>query len=218
MSLRTKLILFAIALLVADQVFKFWIKTHLMLGEEFNVLGNWFKIHFLENNGMAFGMGADNGTFGKVLLTLFRIAAVGGIFWYITKLIREKAPRGVLFSFGLILCGALGNIIDSLFYGMLFNGSEGQVASFLPEGGGYASFLQGKVVDMLYFPLWKGVLPEWLPVWGGEYFIFFRPVFNLADSYITIGVLTLVLFNWKFFSSKPAGNPASAEKKQEETA
>ncbi len=202
MSVRNKLIVFIIALLVADQAVKIWIKTHMMIGDEFNVLGDWFKIHFIENNGMAFGMASDSGWFGKILLSVFRIFAVVGIGWYIRKLIKEKAPVGVLFSFALIFCGALGNILDSLFFGLIFTDSNMQIATLFPEGGGYAPFLQGKVVDMLYFPLYTGFLPSWIPIWGGQYFEFFRPVFNLADSYITIGVLLLILFYRSFFSNK----------------
>ncbi len=202
MSVRNKLIVFIIALLVADQAVKIWIKTHMMIGDEFNVLGDWFKIHFIENNGMAFGMASDSGWFGKILLSVFRIFAVVGIGWYIRKLMKEKAPVGVLFSFALIFCGALGNILDSLFFGLIFTDSNMQIATLFPEGGGYAPFLQGKVVDMLYFPLYTGFLPSWIPIWGGQYFEFFRPVFNLADSYITIGVLLLILFYRSFFSNK----------------
>ncbi len=202
MSVRNKLYIFIACLLVLDQVVKIWIKTHMMVGDEFNVFGEWFRIHFVENNGMAFGMGAENGKAGKILLSVFRIGAVGAIGWYISRLVREKAPAGVLFSFALIFCGAVGNILDSMFYGIIFNDSNMQVASFLPEGGGYASFLQGKVVDMLYFPLYSGYLPDWVPLWGNEYFEFFRPVFNLADSYITIGVLLLILFYRNFFRDK----------------
>ena len=190
------------ALLVLDQVVKIWIKTHMMLGEEFNVFGNWFKILFVENNGMAFGMELGDGKGGKTILSLFRIIAVGGIGWYILRLIKENAPTGVLFSFALIFCGAIGNIFDSLFYGLIFNDSHYQISTLFPAGGGYASFLQGRVVDMLYFPLLQGTFPSWIPVWGGQEFIFFRPVFNLADSYITIGVLILILFHRHFFTDK----------------
>ncbi|WP_298611844.1 lipoprotein signal peptidase [uncultured Odoribacter sp.] len=202
MSVQKKLIIFIIALLAIDQVVKIWIKTHMMIGDEYNVFGEWFKIHFIENNGMAFGMASESGKTGKMLLSIFRIFAVAGIGWYIVKLLKEKAPVGVIFSFALIFCGAIGNIIDSMFYGLLFNDSNGQVATFLPAGGGYASFLHGRVVDMLYFPLYEGYLPDWVPVWGGDYIVFFRPIFNIADSYITIGVLLLILFYRKFFSSK----------------
>lgn len=210
MSIRNKLLIFIIALLVLDQAVKIWIKTHMMIGEEFNVFGNWFKILFIENNGMAFGMELGEGKIGKTFLSLFRIIAVGAIGWYIFKLIRDKAPTGVLFSFALIFCGALGNIIDSMFYGMIFehslyfNPQNYEVAALFPEGGGYSSFLHGKVVDMLYFPIYEGYLPDWVPIWGGKDFVFFRPVFNLADSYITIGVLMLILFYRKFFSEKPS--------------
>lgn len=202
MSIGKKLTVLAIVLILIDQIVKIWIKTHMVIGEEFNVFGEWFKILFIENNGMAFGMELSSAKWGKMALSLFRIVAVTAIGWYIHRLIKEKAPMGVLISFILILCGALGNIIDSLFYGMLFSDSHGALATFLPEGGGYSSFLHGKVVDMLYFPLFKGYLPDWLPIWGGDYFIFFRPVFNIADSYITIGVAILLLFYRSFFSEK----------------
>ncbi|MFR3853865.1 MAG: lipoprotein signal peptidase [Odoribacter splanchnicus] len=204
MSVQKKLIIFIIALLAIDQVVKIWIKTHMMIGDEFNVFGEWFKIHFIENNGMAFGMASESGKTGKTLLSIFRIIAVAGIGWYILKLLKEKAPTGVIFSFALIFCGAIGNIIDSMFYGLLFNDSYSQIASFLPEGGGYAPFLHGRVVDMLYFPLYEGFLPHWIPIWGGDYIVFFRPIFNIADSYITIGVIHLILFYRKFFTGKKA--------------
>lgn len=202
MSIGKKLTLLACVLILMDQVVKIWIKTHMVIGEEIHVFGDWFKILFIENNGMAFGMELSSAKWGKLALSLFRIGAVIAIGWYIRRLVKEKAPIGVLISFILILCGALGNIIDSLFYGMLFSDSYGTLATFLPKGGGYSSFLHGKVVDMLYFPLYKGYLPDWLPIWGGDYFIFFRPVFNIADSYITIGVAILLLFYRSFFAEK----------------
>ena len=185
--------------LIVDQVLKIWIKTQMTLGEEIPIIGNWFIIHFTENEGMAFGM-RFGGSFGKLILSIFRIFAVAGIGWYLVHLIKQGAKTGLIISITLIFAGALGNIIDSAFYGMIFSESKfHEVATLFPLDGGYGSFLHGKVVDMLYFPLIKGNYPSWIPVWGGSHFIFFRPVFNIADSSITVGVFSLILFQRKFF-------------------
>lgn len=200
LSIGKKVSIFVIGLLIIDQISKIWIKTNMTIGESIPVFGSWFQIYFIENNGMAFGM-QFGGVWGKILLTAFRIVLIGFIIGYIKSLISKKAPVAVVFGVSLILIGAMGNVIDSLFYGLLFGESTfTQIASFLPEGGGYAPFMQGKVVDMLYFPLIDTTLPEWIPFWGGEDFIFFRPIFNIADSCITIGVAYLLLFQRKFFS------------------
>lgn len=198
MSLFKRSVALIVLLLVLDQIVKIWIKTHMMHGEEFSVFGDWFLIHFIENNGMAFGMELK-GEWGKILLSLFRIVAVCGIGWYLYDICAKKAPLGLVISIALIFSGAMGNILDSAFYGMIFNDSYYQVSTFMPEAGGYSSFLHGKVVDMLYFPLLEGNFPSWMPVWGGEHYIFFRPVFNVADSYITIGVALILLFQRKYF-------------------
>jgi signal peptidase II len=186
-------------ILFIDQALKIWIKSHMTLGQEFHVAGNWFIIHFTENNGMAFGLQFAGG-YGKLALSLFRIFAVGFLGWYIVQLVKKKTSFGVIFSFSLILAGALGNIIDSAFYGLMFSESTYfDVARFLPAEGGYSTFLHGKVVDMFYFPILEGNYPQWIPFWGGQSYIFFRPVFNVADSAITTGVLTLLIFQRQFF-------------------
>ena len=190
-------------ILLADQIFKIWVKTHMYLGEEIHILGNWFIIHFTENNGMAFGF-QFGGDWGKLILSSFRIVAIGALIWYVIKLLKINAPKGVVICMSLILAGAIGNVIDSLFYGLIFTESYQSLATIFPEGGGYAPFLFGKVVDMLYFPLMEGFLPNWVPIWGGEYFIFFRPVFNIADSSITVGVISLILFYRNFFKEEDA--------------
>jgi signal peptidase II len=191
---KGKLILLLIlTILAADQVLKFWIKTNMALGDEYRIFGNWFIIHFVENKGMAFGF-EFGGEYGKLFLSLFRIIAVIAIGWYLTRMIKTGEPFGFLAGVALILSGALGNIIDSAFYGMIFDHSFGQVAGFLPEGGGYSSFLHGNVVDMFYFPVITGTYPDWFPFWGGNEFIFFRPVFNIADSSITIGISIILIF------------------------
>ncbi|HOT15135.1 MAG TPA: lipoprotein signal peptidase [Bacteroidales bacterium] len=190
-------ILTILLVLLVDQIVKIWIKTHMVLGEEYRIT-NWFIIHFTENNGMAFGFELG-GSIGKVLLSSFRIVAVGAIGWYLWKLVKDKAPTGLIISIALILAGALGNIIDSLFYGLIFDHSYYQVAHIFPENGGYAGFLHGRVVDMFYFPLIKTHFPAWFPIWGGQEFEFFRPVFNLADSAITTGVAIILLFQRKYF-------------------
>jgi len=197
------LLIFAVLLL--DQALKIWVKTHMHYGEEIYLLGlRWARLHFVENNGMAFGL-SFGGEFGKLALSLFRILAVTFLGYYIHLLLKAKASTGLLVSFALILAGALGNIIDSAFYGLIFSESPYHstgTAQLFPPGGGYAGFLHGKVVDMFYFPIIETTLPEWFPIWGGEYFVFFRPVFNLADSAITIGVFNLLLFHRSFFSGE----------------
>ena len=173
-------------------------------GDEIKILGlDWALIHFVENNGMAFGFSLG-GAYGKLILSLFRILAVGFLVYYIRFLIQSKANFGLLVSFALILAGALGNILDSAFYGIMFSESpyHGGLAQLFPEGGGYAGFLHGKVVDMLYFPMFKGIFPDWMPFWAGEPYLFFKPVFNIADMAITTGVLNILIFQRSFFSPK----------------
>ena len=172
-------------------------------GEEFLIMGmTWARIHFVENEGMAFGISFGEQT-GKLLLSLFRIVAVGFIIYMIRQMIRMGESNGVLVCFSMILAGAIGNIIDSAVYGVMFSESpyHGGVAEMFPESGGYAGFLYGKVVDMLYFPLIRAEWPSWMPLWGGESFEFFSPVFNIADSAITCGIIALLLFYRSFFSN-----------------
>lgn len=179
----TKPLLVIFLVLLADQVFKTWIKTNMYLGQEFKIIGQWFIIHFTENNGMAFGM-EFGGEFGKLALSLFRIAAVGGIGYGLHYLIKHKYHRGLILNVALIFSGALGNIIDSVFYGKIY---------------GYETWFHGRVVDMLYFPIAEGHFPSWIPIWGGDEFVFFRPVFNLADAAISVGVVLILIFQKNYF-------------------
>lgn len=172
----------------------------MILGQEYEFLGGLFILHFTENNGMAFGMEIA-GEYGKLFLSVFRIAAVAGIGWYLVSLIKQKAPSLAIISIALVFAGAIGNIIDSAFYGLIFSESYGQVAKVFPPEGGYAGLLHGRVVDMLYFPIIQGHFPDWFPFWAGEHFLFFRPVFNISDAAITIGVAIILLFQRRFFMS-----------------
>jgi len=203
-------------ILITDQALKFWIKTTLALGDEIHVFGNWFIIHFVENNGMAFGF-EFAGIYGKIFLSVFRILAVFVIGWFLLRLTKKVTPRGFIVCLSLIFAGAIGNIIDSAFYGLLFDHSFGQVASFLPAGGGYAGFLHGKVVDMFYFPIINGHYPDWIPFLGGNEFIFFRPVFNIADSSITVGIFSILLFYRDFFNNISAKKDSDAKDQSVET-
>ncbi len=206
MNLKKSIILIILILLI-DQISKVYIKTHFLLGESVEVF-DWFKIYFIENDGMAWGTKISdfvsfiNDRTGKVALTLFRIVAIVGIGYWLVSAIKKQSPNVLVLAIALIFAGALGNIIDSTFYSLLFSDSYHQVASFLPEAGGYDGILHGKVVDMLYFPLWKGYLPEWLPFYGGKYFTFFEPVFNVADMAISAGFIMLIVFNKKAFSKE----------------
>ena len=182
--------------LLIDQLSKIWIKTHMELYEMYDIT-DWFKIYFVENNGMAFGIEAG----GKLFLSIFRIIAVTFIILYIRKLDKLGFKNSFICCVALILAGAAGNILDSIFYGVLFEASyPGHIASFVPWGHGYSTLLHGKVVDMLYFPLFSGTFPDWIPFVGGEEFLFFRFIFNIADSAITIGVILLLLFYRKTLS------------------
>lgn len=191
-------LLVVILVLLVDQASKIYIKTHFYYGEELPVLGTWFRLHFIENEGMAFGMKFGE-HYGKLFLTLFRLIAVAWGFYYIkTTLIREKYHNGLILCASLILAGALGNSIDSVFYGKIFSASSFHMAHFVPWGKGYADMFHGRVVDMLYFPLITGTWPSWMPIWGGEEFEFFRPVFNIADTAISGGVISILVFQKKF--------------------
>jgi signal peptidase II len=201
-----KSIIIILLVLIADQALKIWVKLNMTLGEEIPMIGNWFNLYFTENNGMAFGL-QFGGEFGKLFLSVFRILAIIAIAFYLYMLSKRTKRTGLMISISLIFAGALGNMIDSAFYGMFFTQSSyhslGIIAS---EGQGYSSFLHGRVVDMLYFPIinfTQANAPTWLPSWiyGSDgYFIFFRPIFNLADSSITIGVFWLLLFERKYLS------------------
>ena len=192
-------ILIVIVILVADQIFKIWVKTHMTMGQTIPVMGNWFLIRFIENPGMAFGIDLP-GKFGKPALTIFRLLAVIAIAWYLNTLMQKKVPTGLIVFVSLILAGAAGNIIDSAFYGLIFNESTyTTVAQMFPEGGGYASFLYGRVVDMLYFPVIDAHWPHWVPWVGGEEFVFFRPIFNFADASISTGVIAIMVFQKRYF-------------------
>jgi signal peptidase II len=197
-----KAFLIVTLILIVDQALKFWIKTTMSLGEEINVMGNWFIIHFTENPGMAFGM-QFSGNYGKLILSIFRIIAIIGIIYYLYIITRKKVKTGLIVSLSFVLAGAAGNMIDSAFYGMIFSSSNYfEVARFMPVEGGYGTFLHGRVVDMFYFPIFQGIYPSWVPFVGGTDYIFFRPVFNIADSSITIGVLLMIIFQKQFFQKQ----------------
>lgn len=216
LKVPTKVGLIVFAVLLVDQASKIWVKTHMEYGQEFQIFGiPWALIHFVENNGMAFGI-SMGGEYGKLLLSLFRIVAVGFLLFFIRKLIQENAGMRMLIGFALILAGAIGNILDSAFYGMIFSESPyyGGLATLFPPEGGYAGFLHGRVVDMLYFPVFKGVWPEWVPYLGGQFFLFFKPVFNVADMAITTGVIQIILFQRQFFQ-KPEDVESQVEKETE---
>jgi len=187
-------ILIVALIILADQFSKIYIKTHFYYGEEVNVLGNWFKLHFIENEGMAFGMKLGSAATGKLVLTLFRLVAVIFGFFLLKRLVNKQYSKGAIICGSLILAGALGNLIDSIFYGQIFTESSFHIASMVPFGKGYAPMFHGRVVDMLYFPLVEGTYPSWVPGLGGRSFVFFEPVFNIADAAISVGVLILVFF------------------------
>jgi len=208
-----------LTIIICDQLLKFYVKTHFYYGEEVNVFGNWFKLHFIENEGMAFGMKLSEAATGKIVLTLFRLCAVVFGFYLLKKLVEKDYSRGVIICGSLILAGALGNLIDSMFYGLIFTESQTpfhfihNTAMFygklVPWGTGYGHFLHGRVVDMLYFPIIETKLPKWFPFFGGHDFTFFEPVFNIADASISIGVLILVFFQKRLIHKKANTNPVT---------
>ena len=205
-----------VAILVIDQVIKILVKTNMHIGESISVFGSWFQILFIENEGMAFGM-HFGGSWGKILLSVFRLLASVGIAWGIVYMVKKNVRKFLLVSMSLIFAGAVGNIIDSCFYGLIFSESTFEVAQAFPEEGGYAPFLYGKVVDMFYFPLFTITWPEWMPFVGGQNFTFFNAIFNFADAAITIGIFMLI-FDQLFASKKEKKAKEKAEKTAAETA
>jgi signal peptidase II len=187
-----KPIILILVILVLDQALKTWVKTNMFIGQEFHLIKDLAIIHFTENNGMAFGM-EFGGELGKLALSIFRIIAVGGIGYGLHYLIKHKYHRGLILNVAFIFAGALGNIIDSVFYGMIY---------------GYEKIFHGRVVDMFYLPLIQGNFPSWLPIWGGEEFIFFRPVFNIADSAISIGVIMILIYQKRYFKEEIIEQPS----------
>lgn len=221
MKIRT-VVLIILAIIIADQALKIWVKTNMHYGEHFTLIPNWFRLYFIENAGMAWGW-KFGGDWGKMALTLFRLVAVVFGVFYIRGIVRKKYHRGFIICVGLIFAGALGNLIDSLFYGLLFDkgmipdpltgeftGGYPGLASFSSDG--YASFLHGNVVDMLYVPIIENkTLPDWIPIWGGDNFTFFSPIFNIADASISIGVIIILLFQKRYFHKPASPAPGPVE-------
>jgi len=204
----TKPIILIVLILLIDQISKIWVKLNMTIGQSYKILGEWFQIYFIENNGMAYGM-EFGGEYGKLFLTIFRIIAVAGIGYGLHYMVKHKYNRGFILNVALIFAGALGNIIDCAFYGIMFSESNWyDKAVLFPAAGGYETFLHGKVVDMLYFPLIQGNFPSWVPFWGGEEFLFFRPVFNVADSAISVGVILILLYQKRYFKQEVIEKPS----------
>lgn len=211
MKYRSAVLLVLLVILI-DQAIKVYVKTHFYYGEEVMMAGKLARLHFLENEGMAFGLKLSEGSIGKTILTLFRLVAVIVGFGLLRKLCRGGYSNGMRVCGALILAGAAGNLIDSMFYGMIFSESSFHLAHFVPFGKGYAPFLHGRVVDMFYFPLFSAKLPSWLPFVGGNNFSFFEPVFNFADAAISVGVLTLVIFQKKLLrKTAPHQHPLAVQ-------
>ena len=204
-----KALLTIFLVLLIDQGLKLWVKTSFILDEEINIFGEWFRLHFTENRGMAFGIeiGGEGSHWGKIFLSLFRVVAIFFISWYLVKLVKREAQTGLIVAISLILAGAAGNIIDSAFYGLIFSDSYFAPAAFMPSGGGYAGFLQGDVVDMLYFPLFTADLP-----WIGP-FTFFSPIFKIADTAISVGVFILLIKQKSYFGDKSSSKTTTEENK-----